>query len=283
MFDSKLFLEASMRAVQASMEVVKGYQLRESPVGFSEIKEGDKTLKTIVDELSEFATKCIMGDAFPDARFHVEEAGHTKGSLDISILIDGLDGTRAFVNGLVTSTVIIGAYDHIKKQVVGCTIGEPISGRVWQACESVVVPDFGVWQGPLDEQATVLFDVSHGFNRGNRKIFTDSKVAYLFGNLAHRCKVLMPGSNGLHQALVAHGAEYMAGSITTAIGGPWDVCGVLLVLEAGGVACAFRMLRNSKMVMVDPLDVMSYDLLVCANNQSTLDVLVDCLRFANVH
>ncbi len=281
MFDSKLFLDASMQAVRASMEIVKTYQLRESPVGFAEMKKGDKTLKTIVDELSEFAAKRIMGDAFPDAHFHVEEAGRTRGSSDISILIDGLDGTRAFTNGLATSTVIIGAYDHTKKQVVGCTIGEPISGRVWHVCTGSSFPDFGVWQGPLDEQATVLFDVSHGFNRGNRKIFTDSKVAYLFGNLAHRCKVLMPGSNGLHQALVAHGAEYMAGSITTARGGPWDVCGVLLVLEAGGVACACRMLRNGKMVMVDSLDGMLQELHLCANNQYHLDGLVICCRFWN--
>jgi len=79
----------------------------------------------------------------------------------------------------------------------------------------------------------------------------------------------------------------VAGSITTAIGGPWDVCGVKLVLNAGGAARAFAVFEERvettghppALVLEprNPLDVMSYDILVCGNSCETVDSLVECL------
>ncbi len=83
----------------------------------------------------------------------------------------------------------------------------------------------------------------------------------------------MPGSNGLHQALVANGGERLVGSITLAMGGPWDVCGVRLVLNAGGVARAFERTSAGALREQDPLDPEAYDMLITGNNKDTADFL----------
>ena len=53
-------------------------------------------------------------------------------------------------------------------------------------------------------------------------------------SLGHNYKLLIPGSNGLIQALVANGNDRVAGGITTSMGVPQGAFGVMLVLGAGG-------------------------------------------------
>ncbi|MBX4199186.1 hypothetical protein KW800_02885 [Candidatus Parcubacteria bacterium] len=267
-------------AVRAGMSVVRNSQggLIDNP----EIKD-DKTLVTTTDRLSEEKIVSIIRQEFPNIRI-VREEGAESGDSEIGLLIDPLDGTRAFASGLATSTVIIGVYDFVKKQVVGCVIGEAATGRVRSAFEGdrtffmSPMDSSHVWDGPLDEQSTVFLDVSHGFSRKGRQILTDEHVARLFGRLNGKMKLAIPGSNGLIQSLVANGGQRAAGSITTAIGGPWDVCGVKLVLNAGGSARAFStQWRNSGCALTeqDPLDVMGYDILICGNSTQTVKTLVN--------
>jgi hypothetical protein len=124
----------------------------------------------------------------------------------------------------------------------------------------------------------VLLDVSHGFNRGVRQILTDGQLYRLLQVLNSRVKLLLPGSNGLNHSLVANGGENLMGAITTAIGGPYDIGGVLLVLNAGGKAKAFRIDENRQLIEVDPLDVLAADLLISGNTQETVDILSQQLK-----
>jgi fructose-1,6-bisphosphatase/inositol monophosphatase family enzyme len=210
------------------------------------------------------------------------------GEGQLALLIDPLDGTRAFSSGLATSTTILGAYDSTEKQVVGCVVGEVATGRVWSAFGDSPTQlrhrkAVSVWPKPMDEQSTVFLDVSHGFARNHRVILSDAQMARLFGQLNGEFKLSIPGSNGLIQALVANGGQKVAGSITSAIGGPWDVCGVKLVLNAGGFAKAFHLGQDQDKCWLeerDPLNVMDYDILICGNELHTVLTLLEGLRRA---
>src|ERR1700690_2410839 len=94
---------AVMRGMQ---EVLKDQGRKTS----SEVKSADATLVTptdrrsqaaIIDALSDISGTCILAeeselDAMPES---------------LVFLVDPLDGTRGFANGVATQTVIIGLYD----------------------------------------------------------------------------------------------------------------------------------------------------------------------------
>ncbi len=272
------------------MTVVRMYQ-HEPNFGKAKVKEND-TLVTFVDNESESRIVSFMDDVSGYAINAEENGSYRTGTKQI--LIDPLDGTRAFTNGLVTSTVIAAALDE-RNMLEACVIGEPISGRVWVAsAQSVTTRQIyryetdreadwigsptptHPWKGLLDQQATVLLDVSHGFKTKRGEIFSHDHVRGLLLDISRTAMLLMAGSNGLHQALVANGGEKMAGAITTAVGGPWDVCGALLVLRAGGAARAFT--KDSDVFHeISPLDVLRVDILVTGNSKKTVDQLVALL------
>lgn len=283
-------LKSMLEATRQSMEIVRVYQIC-GHGDSANVKRSDATLVTRVDHESGTAMKKCLYEDFPDTPYRIEDVGSDTGRTGYVFLGDPLDGTRAFVNGLATSTVILGLYSLERCQVVACVIGESATGRIWITSNfsepKLIIEDTDVSRGfhvndtPLGEQATVLIDVNHGFKRDGRQILLDADVARLFQRLGeYPAKVLMPGSNGLNHALVANGGERLVGAITTAIGGPWDVCGAHLVLTAGGAAKAYRLLPDRRLEEKDSLDVLSYDLLVAGNSASTVESLSEILKNA---
>lgn len=263
-----------------------------------EIKEFDKTLVTLLDKKSEAAADPVLRKRFPGVSILREEGGLSAGDADWIIWIDALDGTSARVLDLPTSTVIIAAYSFAQKRLKGVTIGEPAYMRIWQATEDqpCTLGNFEngpvakhrpcrTWEGELSLQASVFIDVSHHFLRKTasseqKQILQSHNLQALFTSLIPLAKIQIPGSNGLTHALVANGGAYAAGAITTAMGGPWDAAGVLLVTQAGGACRAFNIEEDRKLREADPLDPLDYDLLVSGNNQRTTDVLAGLLAKA---
>jgi fructose-1,6-bisphosphatase/inositol monophosphatase family enzyme len=263
-------------AVRVAMGIVErnqGGHLPEDP----EVKD-DKTLVTKIDREVRESLVPYFQRIFPEAMIMAEE-GDNIGQSEWIIMFDPLDGTRAFSCGLATSTVIAAIYNSARKQVDACVIGEPATNRVWSAFGGETTELDGpvkVWGGQLDEQSTIFLDVPHGFTRNGRQIMNHEQMARLFHELRGK-KLAIPGSNGLIQSLVANGGQKVAGSITTAIGGPWDVCGVKLVLNAGGSAKAFRLKEDPDKSWLherDPLNVLDYDILICGNSAATVETLV---------
>ncbi len=292
MYSLEQLLDACQLAVIAGMKVVRQYQLHGVPL--SEVKQADQTLVTAADRQSGLAVRQLIREKLPEIAILGEDMDGLEFSSQLLALIDPLDGTRAFANGLITSTVIAGIYDRWNKRLICCVVGEPISGRIWLASQNththkmliradknVMEQNVTVWNGPLDMQSTVLIDLSHGFTSRGRQILSNKQIAELFGSLNYLATILMAGSNGLHQALVANGGEKLAGSITTATGGPWDICGALLVLQAGGTAQGLAMGDDRLLTLIDPLDVLHYDILVTGNSQATVDTLVSKILAVN--
>lgn len=315
-FDSQAFLPLAAAAARSSMVVIHD-SFFDGQVLAVEVKEFDQTLVTVLDRKSEAACFPLLQAAFPGVPILREEAGLTEGSADWIIWVDALDGTSARTLLLPTSTVIIAAYSLAEKRLKAVVIGEPAYMRQWSASDDTPCQLFlpgkslgvcRVWDGQFSERSTVFIDVSHSFVRktasgAKKDVLSKWGAKALMGELQDRCRVVIPGSNGLNHALVANGGEYMAGAITTAMGGPWDVAGALLVKQAGGVIRAFsieppnpfspadheavcdwdlvaQQSSPRRLKEVDPLDPLAYDLLVSANNEATADVLSEALSRA---
>ena len=239
-------------------------------------KESDKVGKEILRKI-------------PGVIVHGEESG-AEGESDIVLFLDGLDGSMPYAVGAGTSTVIAAAYCKSKKEVFYCLVGNPQTGQVWQAGAGLpatvgVFTQSGptdmapvtVSNGVLDGKSRVMIDSYPGFRRDGRVILSTGELDRLHSLIQARSGLLMLGSNGIHHALVANGGKGAVAAITTAIGGPWDVCPVLLVLQAGGEARAFAVETDGSLTEKNPLAVTEYDIVISGNSEATVATLVECL------
>jgi fructose-1,6-bisphosphatase/inositol monophosphatase family enzyme len=137
-----------------------------------------------------------------------------------------------------------------------------------------------VWAGELCASSIVFIEASRGFKRDGRQIMDNEQVSRLNQFLQPSIDTQNYGSNGMHQALVANGGEYVTGAITTAMGGPWDALGAQLVLEAGGSALGLRVNDSRGLETEDPLNPDAYDMLIVANNPDSLTFLHDAVNQA---
>ena len=117
-------------AVLASMKVVKKHQCHR----FTDVlgTKVDGTLAaTPADKESDWAGKAVLRK-IPNVIGHGEETG-AEGSGTVRVYLDGLDGSMPYAVGASTSTIIAAAYSEKKNEVFFCLVGEPQSGRIWQA------------------------------------------------------------------------------------------------------------------------------------------------------
>ena len=108
-FDATKFQKVGIKAVRSSMAIIRPYFMGKA-IGEAKVKSRDKTLLTKVDRQSEDAGFKVLRKSFPDAPIVREEGGLSDGSADWKIWYDPIDGTRAFIIGAPTSTVICAAY-----------------------------------------------------------------------------------------------------------------------------------------------------------------------------
>jgi fructose-1,6-bisphosphatase/inositol monophosphatase family enzyme len=283
--DVRLFFKPMHLAIAGMMRVVQMAQ-RDSSHGVDQKNSNkpDGTNVTITDYNSEMVAIAAL-EGLP---VFAEERGLVGAKHErYEILIDPLDGTRPFLNGAPTSTCILGLYDHIKKQVVGCLVGEPVSGRVWGYLPGMEGPKvwylnnpdgtpMKVFAGEVGPKTTVYADFYPGFTKPGSHSFTNVEQQILFSRLfGEVCAISMFGSNAIHHALVAMGDKHdVAGAITSCLGGPWDVAPVILVHAAGGCVRGFT--RNDGVFdEVDGLDIKAHHFTISGNNRATVGKLVD--------
>jgi fructose-1,6-bisphosphatase/inositol monophosphatase family enzyme len=279
-------------AVIDGMGIVRAAQLAPRSRRQAEVK-ADKSLLTVTDKKVERAMASRLGK-IPGYRFKGEEGTET-GSGQYTILVDPVDGTRPFVVGLCTSTVIAAVLDP-DGLVIACVVGEPATGRVWSARShtKTVLQIFDhdswqigkprrvrVWKAPATSMSTIWLDAAHAFARdkGERPILNQAQITHFVGSLMAGAKLSMAGSNGLHLALVANGNEYAGGQVTTAVGGMWDIAPVLLVLQAGGCARGFS-ICDGALTEQNPLELGACDIMVTAHNAAFLEEICRWLEDA---
>jgi Inositol monophosphatase family len=287
-------LPTLIEAVYASMKVVQGWQW----VSCNGVDKTNGTIVTQTDRDSEEVALAILKDTGLD--IWPEEAGFVgEFKTDQVILYDPLDGTAPFTNGAMSSTVSAAIYCLGRKRVIACVVGEPASRRIWVSSEGLgvwrfqvpvegplafreftvndsFVEQMNVWTGPLSTKSTVYLDLYPTFKNPGFPTVPDEVWGKFFPQVFALSRVNMFGTNCGHHAIIANGSEGAVGAITTALGGPWDVTPVQLVIEAGGAARAFST-KDSVLVEVDALQVLDYNLLVTGNTPDTVYQLSELL------
>lgn len=284
-----IFSEAMEKALHAMMGVVKSAQ-QGTTQGIDQKNSGkpDGTNVTITDYASE-AAALIHLEGLP---VFAEERGIVGNPHpQYEILIDPLDGTRPFLNGAPTSTCINALYDKVKKEVIGCMVGEPVSGRVWKympGMESSMVYYLGefftgptsihVFDGEMGVKTTVYADFYPTFTKKGSHSLSDEEQAKLFGRLFGKVSAIsMFGSNAIHHALVAGGRKKdVVGAITACLGGPWDVAPVILVAKAGGCVRGFTRIEGAWEEQ-PAMDIKAHHFTISGNTPETVGKLVDVL------
>jgi len=243
-----------------------------TPTDLGSSTKKDETPVTQADFLAEqvIAERILAG--FPTLPLIREETDSViPDADDIVCLIDPLDGTSSFERGFSTYGMQVGLVRRTNNrgELIASVIYEPQTGRLWQAARSC-----GAFMSVYDRNTKILkegrrvsvstpcqaneksgmliYDAAIKF----RNIVPDqaAKAAILTEVLPLFRRVRMIGSLALQFAYVASG--YAEATVADAVGGPYDLCGHLLVDEAGG--------RSSDLRRA-PIDVFSCEVALATN------------------
>ena len=275
-----------LQATVASNSIVRIGQRKGFITGL--VRKSDGTYKSDVDDASELAARPYLSAI--GLTVIQEEAGLQGPKTNEVIFHDGLDGTRAQLMGTTTSTVICATYDTVRNMVTRCVVGEPSSGRIWFAgqgegtwlfhSDTDLDPDDVdriryladtaerryVWDElALPGKPTIITDVTATFKQLQKlkePITVAALAEFLRRLVIEELDILLPGSNGLHHALIAHGGLGDRAAVTTALGGPWDAAPLFLVYKAGGAVLGFKNGRRLK----NDLSVTKGDVFISANS-----------------
>jgi fructose-1,6-bisphosphatase/inositol monophosphatase family enzyme len=261
-----------------------------------QIAKDDGTIATDIDAASE-RTLIAHIESNLDIPVVGEEGGRVGNYTgnERVVLVDPQDGTVSGRMHSTTATAGAAVYNPYTKQFEVGAVVDPYGGRLWYTEHD------GTYRQPINVYTTesigeaalvnvsmqspesggeILMDIMRGFAR--KDAFTGEKREVM--NLQEKLKFLealhelagnvgTAASNLHHQALVADGGAAIA-SITSALGGPWDMNGLLLVENAGGKV---RLLRREGKVFEEIDDPMEADMAIAANTKETMDRILGAI------
>ena len=197
-----------------------------------ETKE-DSSIVTIADRETEDKIVEIIKAKYPEHGFLGEEGGETDTGSEYSWVIDPLDGTRNFVNGIpifAISIALLKGNEHIAS-----VIYNPLTDAMFSA-EKGKGSFCNGYQFHVSAQdaRTALVTIGTSIKKENKEL-----VAKFFSNaLNYVAAVRYLGSAALELAYLARGGTEGFINIGTK---KWDyAAGTLLVLEAGGTITDFE-------------------------------------------
>jgi len=189
-------------------------------------KKPDRSPVTAADREVEEMIRAHIAEHHPEAGFLGEETGSHRDDADIRFIVDPIDGTRAFVRGLPTWSVLVGIEAD----------GEPSVGLAYMpASEDLFVGVRGQGATHNDERVRVsetgsLADAT--VMHGSLQQFTGSGQASALTRLASACDSArgFPDFDGYRQVLLGRADAMVDPGVK-----PYDVCAAaVLVREAGG-------------------------------------------------
>lgn len=238
---------AQSLAMEAARRALGPYRERDTLVVSH---KGDQTqdLVSIVDQETEAFIKQRLAAQFPDDGFLGEETGGATLDARCIWVVDPIDGTRCFVNGLHCWCVSIGLLMD-GEPVIGA-VADAIHEELFHACTGQ-----GAWLNGQRLSVNPAADIRHGVmgvgtsQRRGKEHF----IPFITQLLEQGGTFIRNGSGALMVAYVAAGR--LIGYYETHINS-WDcLAGLVLVKEAGGLRNDF--LRNDGLTRGNPLLVAS--------------------------
>ncbi len=227
-------IEVAIEAAKKGGEILLGYFEKELE---HEVKD-DKTFVTKADRESEAAIMGYIRSHFPDHSFLAEESGEFDNNSIYKWVIDPLDGTANFVNGLPIWAISIGLLKG--NEVIGAVIYNPLINLLVHAERGKGLFCNGV-RTHVSKQGKEAAMITVGVGKAPG---VKDKLATFFRETPKQLKwYRYLGSAALELAIVARGGtegfvclgnskwDYAAGTlliqegggkITDLKGGPWD-------------------------------------------------------------
>ncbi|MBW1830863.1 MAG: histidinol phosphate phosphatase [Deltaproteobacteria bacterium] len=189
-------------------------------------KKPDRSPVTVADLEAEKAIREYVFTQFPEAEFFGEETGRKGDNPGLRFIVDPIDGTRAFVRGFPTWSVLVGI-ESDGVPVAGIAY-MPAAGDLFSAVQGGGTTHNGKAVrvsklGPLADA-----DVCHG----GLQQFTLTGVGDALVRLAGACDMARgcPDFDGYRQVLLGRSDAMVDPGVQ-----PYDVCApAILIREAGG-------------------------------------------------
>ncbi len=216
-------IEVAIEAAKKGADILLGYFETELE---HEIKD-DKSFVTKADRESEAAILKVLTARFPDHAFLAEETGESENKSPYTWVIDPLDGTANFVNGLPLWAISIALVKE--NEVIGAVVYNPLINLLVHAERGQ-----GLWcngaRSRVSTQGKDAAMITVGVGRGPE---IKEKLAALFRESPKRLKTYRyVGSAALELAILARGGTEGFVSLGNS---KWDyAAGALLVQEGGG-------------------------------------------------
>lgn len=216
-------LEAAIEAAKLGGKILLGYFNTELE---RQIKD-DKSFVTKADKESEEAIVGYLKNLLPDHSFLAEESGESKQTSPYMWIVDPLDGTANFVNGLPTFAVSIALLKD--KELVTAVVYNPLTEMLVYAEKGKGLYCNGVKTRVSDQKPeTAMITAGVGKIPGVK-----DRLANIFREAPKHIKTFRyVGSAAFELAVLARGGIEAFISLGNA---KWDyAAGILLVQEGGG-------------------------------------------------
>jgi histidinol phosphatase-like enzyme (inositol monophosphatase family) len=195
-------------------------------------KKPDRSPVTVADRQAEDIIRDHVLAAHPNDGFFGEETGKREGSTGVRFIVDPIDGTRAFVRGWPTWSVLLGV-EADRVPVIGIAY-MPAAADFFVAVQGGGATHNGKpvrvsKVAPL-EAATVT--------HGGLQQFTMSGVGDALIRLSNACDIARgcPDFDGYRQILLGRSDAMVDPGVQ-----PYDICApAVLIREAGGRLTSFR-------------------------------------------
>ena len=189
-------------------------------------KKPDRSPVTAADREVEHAIHDYVREHYPHAEFYGEETGRHGDNPALRIIVDPIDGTRAFIRGLPTWSVLVGIEAD----------GVPVVGIAYMpAAGDLFVGALGqgaTHNGEPTRVSTVDALSDSTVMHGSLQQFTEGGVTHALIGLADACDSARgyPDFDGYRQVLLGRADGMVDPGVK-----PYDICAAaVLIREAGG-------------------------------------------------
>lgn len=188
--------------------------------------KSDQTPVTAADKEAEELLFNVLHREFPGDAFLGEERGDRPGSSGWRWIIDPIDGTKSFVQGVPLYGVMVGLEDPRGEAVVGAislpALGDLIAAGKGEGCR---------WNGRRAQVSSVARLDQACVAYTSRKTFDDASLGAAFDNVRKRARICRGWGDCYGHMLVATGrAEVVLDPVLN----DWDCAALLPILEEAG-------------------------------------------------
>ena len=139
------YLESAIEMAQRAGEAILPH-FRNDPAVENKRQDGGYDPVTVADRAAEAAVRAVIAERYPEHGIFGEEQGFVAGN-GLTWVVDPIDGTRAFMTGMLHWGVLIALFDGVEP-VLG-VMHQPFTDEFWLGTNDSAEYRRGVWSRPL--------------------------------------------------------------------------------------------------------------------------------------